>query len=87
MSRSEKRLQEVRSTLEFLEKATGSDELRSKLESTKGHEEVIGLAAELGYQITRESLAEAMKIHVDQALEHGSIPSWVRYRVTVAVHD
>ena len=57
------------------------------MEAMKGHEEVIHFAGEQGYRITRETLAEAMKIVVDRSLAKNGIPSWVRARTMVPVHD
>ena len=80
-------LVQVKASLEFLERATADDGARSRLENAAGHEEVIRLAKESGYEISRESLAEAMKIFVDRRLETSGIPSWVRARIVAPVHD
>jgi predicted ribosomally synthesized peptide with nif11-like leader len=77
----------VKDSLAFLERATRGDGLRARLEAASGHEEVISLAKEQGYEITRESLAEAMKIFVDRSLETTGVPSWVRARIVAPVHD
>src|SRR6185295_14613113 len=53
-------LAQVKASLEFIEQATADDGARSRLENAAGHEEVIRLAKESGYEISRESLAEAM---------------------------
>jgi predicted ribosomally synthesized peptide with nif11-like leader len=73
--------------VEFLEKATKSEDITKKLEQTKNHQEVIQLAEEHGYTLTRETLAQAMKITVDRSLAEQGIPSWVRARVHAPVHD
>ena len=82
-----KRLTSVGTTLEFLEGATSSDELRKVLEDSASHQDVIKLASEQGYEVTRESLAEALKILVDRSLEKDGIPSWIRARIVAPVHD
>ena len=82
-----KGLEQVGVALEFLEKATQSKEFAVKLEEMRSHHEVVRFAAEQGYSVNRETLAEAMKILVDRSLAAVGIPSWVRSRSHVAVHD
>lgn len=81
------KLDNVAAAVAFLEKSTTTRDLTTKLESTSTHQEVIKLAADQGYQVTRESLAQAMKIVVDESLAKSGIPSWVRARVHAPVHD
>jgi len=83
----QKHLADVGIALDFLSKATSDKTRAAGLEATTTHQEVIKLAAEQGQTVTRETLAEAMKILVDRQLAGQGIPSWVRARVHVAVHD
>jgi hypothetical protein len=80
-------METVSPALTFLENATKTPALSARLEKTSSHQEVIAMAAEQGQKVTRESLAEAMKILVDRSLAREGVPSWVRARVYAPVHD
>jgi Nif11 domain len=76
-------LKSVEPALLFLMRATKSERHRKALESFQEPDELIKLAADQGFDVTRDTLTEAMKILVDRKLEKEGIPSWVRARVSL----
>lgn len=78
-------LAEVDDAVKFLERVTKDH--AHKLEAMKSHEELVKLASENGHKVTRETLAAGMKVLVDRAAAQHGIPSWVRDRLHVMVHD
>lgn len=77
----------VQAASDFLRYAMGDDDLRIQLEFMTEHDQLIQLAKEKGFFVTRESLAEAMKQIVDGQLATSGVPTWVRDRMFVTIHD
>jgi hypothetical protein len=74
-------LSTVDPALLFLIQATSSREHRETLEKLRAPDELVSFAAERGFEVTTDTLSEAMKILVDRKLEKEGIPSWVRGRL------
>lgn len=71
-------LASVEPALLFLLKVTSSPEHRKTLERFDRPSELVQLAADHGFEVSQDTLSEAMKILVDRKLESAGIPSWVR---------
>ena len=76
---------DVETAVKFLEKVT--KENAHQLEEMQSHQDLIKLASQGGHNVTRETLAAGMKVLVDRSAAQNGIPSWVRARLHVMVHD
>ena len=74
-------LSSVEPALQFLIQVTSSQEHRRTLEKLHDPDELVTYAADRGFEVSRDTLSEAMTILVDRKLEKAGIPSWVRGRL------
>lgn len=66
----------MKSSLDFVEKAEGSSDIKHKLGAAKSADELLKVASDAGFQVDRTGLSAAMRSVAAADLKKRGFPEW-----------